>query len=274
MATSAVTSARQLLFALTGPEVYRHDGLCPVSWKHYFNPKRFDLTLCWVELLPLVPLAILLPFGAAEAWSLRKLETKRLSGFRGLGLYRAKLVCVYISNHIRSVTAHMLNAVHFRFSSSHEYLPRLGSGGSTIGSTILSNHRRLDIFKHTRWRTRCNLVRNRFYVVSHRWCSPTLLGHQSEAIVLHFAFLLALQHSCKSHRIPNKTCFTLPSASTWEFCPPMLYRSSASRNLQFRMSAARHFIWIHQAWRRRHTGRGSLRIVSNASTCICTPHQC
>lgn len=90
-----MASARQLLFALTGPEAYRHDGLCPISWKHYFNPRRFDFSLCWVELLPLIPLAVLLPFGAAEAWSLRKLETKRLSGFRGLGLYHAKLVRIY-----------------------------------------------------------------------------------------------------------------------------------------------------------------------------------
>lgn len=92
MASGATYSGRQLLFALTGPELYRHDGLCPSSWKHIFNKERFDFTLCWVELLPLVPLAILLPFGAVEAWSLRKLETKRLTGFRGLGLYRIKLV--------------------------------------------------------------------------------------------------------------------------------------------------------------------------------------
>jgi hypothetical protein len=86
------SSVRQLLFALSGPEVLRHDGLCPGSWKHYFDPRRFDLSLCWVELLPLVPLSLLLLFGPFEAWSLRNLEIKRLSGFRGIGLYRLKLV--------------------------------------------------------------------------------------------------------------------------------------------------------------------------------------
>lgn len=97
-----VPSGRQLLYALTGPTAYRRDGLCPVSWKHYFDARRFDLSLCWVELLPLVPLAILLPFGAAEAWSLTKLEKKRLSGFRGLGLYRSKLVsfCSSTCSHV------------------------------------------------------------------------------------------------------------------------------------------------------------------------------
>ena len=74
---------------------HRHsesDALCPSNWKHLFSRQRFDLTLCYVELLPLIPLAILLLCGSFEAWSLRRLPQKRLSGFRGLGLYRIKLV--------------------------------------------------------------------------------------------------------------------------------------------------------------------------------------
>lgn len=69
------------------------DGLCPESWKHILNYDRFDFTLCWIEILvPVIPLALLLLSGSIEAWSLRKLPAKRLSGFRGLGLYRLKLV--------------------------------------------------------------------------------------------------------------------------------------------------------------------------------------
>lgn len=68
------------------------NGLCPSSWRHLFNRNRFDLNVCYEALLPLIPLAVLLLFGGAEAWSLRKLQRKRLSGWRGLGLYRLKLV--------------------------------------------------------------------------------------------------------------------------------------------------------------------------------------
>lgn len=87
-------SISQLAIVLTGPtpETARQHGLCPYSWKHYFDPRRFELSLCWVELLPLLPLALLISCGSFEAWSLRKLDTKRLSGFRGIGLYRLKLV--------------------------------------------------------------------------------------------------------------------------------------------------------------------------------------
>ena len=79
-----------LAFILTGPD--GSHGLCPYSWRQIFDKERFDLSLCWIDLFPLAPLAILLPFGAAEAWSLRKSDIKRLSGWRGLGLYRLKLV--------------------------------------------------------------------------------------------------------------------------------------------------------------------------------------
>ena len=82
----------QLAFVLTGPETLRRDGLCPVSWQYVFDKRRFDLALCWIELLPLLPLAILLLCGAVEAYGIRKLPSKRLSGWRGLGLYRLKLV--------------------------------------------------------------------------------------------------------------------------------------------------------------------------------------
>lgn len=110
----------QLAFVLTGPSMLRHGGnsdggLCPSSWKHIFNYERFDLTLCYVELLPCLPLAILLVFGSIEAWSLRKLPVKRLSGWRGLGLYRLKLVSARL---------------HFAFDNWLNALPRPWSQSS------------------------------------------------------------------------------------------------------------------------------------------------
>ena len=84
---------RQLAFVLTGPSASSYDGLCPTSWKHLFNSKRFDLSLCWIDLLPLLPLSILLLIGSIEGWSLRKLPVKRLSdAWRGRSLYQLKLV--------------------------------------------------------------------------------------------------------------------------------------------------------------------------------------
>ena len=88
-------SLRQLAFVLTGPSMLRHgnsDALCPRGWKEIFDRSRFDLSVCYSELLVVIPLLILVLCGSVEAWSLRKLPVKRLSGWRGLGLYRLKLV--------------------------------------------------------------------------------------------------------------------------------------------------------------------------------------
>ncbi len=95
-------SLRQLAFVLTGPSMLRHgnsDALCPRGWKEIFDRSRFDLSVCYSEALVVLPLLVLLLCGSVEAWSLRKLPVKRLSGWRGLGLYRLKLV----SSRIRSI---------------------------------------------------------------------------------------------------------------------------------------------------------------------------
>lgn len=89
-------SLRQLAFILSGPEMRGREGLCPHSWRQIFDSQRFDLSLCWIDLLPLLPLSLLLACGSWEAWSLRKAPVKRLSGWRGLGLYRLKLVSARI----------------------------------------------------------------------------------------------------------------------------------------------------------------------------------